>query len=171
MDNLSLYKLTAEMQEILTNGFNSACVDEEGEIDEAKVNAYFNGLSVAVDTKIDNIACYIKSLRATVVAFKAEEEALSSRRKALEKKADKLTEYLSTCLQVANMPNFESTRNKLTFRRSTSVNIFNEDIIPEDFMNIKTVRTPDKKAIQMAIKDGEIIAGVELIEKQNIQIK
>lgn len=171
MDNLSLYKLTAEMQEILTNGFNSACVDEEGEIDEAKVNDYFNGLSVAIDTKIDNIASYIKSLKATITAFKNEEEALAKRRKALEKKEERLTDYLSACLQMSNMPYFESTRNKLTFRKSTMVNILNEGIIPEDFMNIKTVRTPDKKAIQMAIKDGEIIDGVELVEKQNIQIK
>ncbi len=168
----SLYELSNEMTEILENGFNAACIDEEtGEIDEDKVSAYLSNLSVSFDEKADSIASYVKDLNATAKAIKEEEKNLEARRKRAERKAESLKNYLSVCMQASGRTKFESARNVISFRKSESVTVYDESILPKDFMVEKITVAPDKKAIVAAIKGGEIIEGAKLETNYNIQIK
>ena len=49
---MNLYELTDEMKQILENGFTQNCVDEEGEIDDNKVKAYFDELALTAERKL-----------------------------------------------------------------------------------------------------------------------
>ena len=66
---------------------------------------------------------------------------------------------------------FESARAKITFRKSTAVNITDESKLADGFKKVETVVKIDKKAIGDALKFGEKVDGAELIVNQNIQIK
>lgn len=157
----------------LTNEFLDAL--ERIELDE-ETGEILGGLELdAIETKLENkaesVACFIKDRRAFAETLKAEERALKERRERVEKKVDWLTDYLSNCLTAAGMDRVETPKALVSFRRSESVYIADESVLPEEYVAVKVERKPDKTLIKKALKSGEAVAGAELISKQNIQIK
>lgn len=70
------------------------CWDQEtGEIFDSKK---MDQLEMARDTKIENIALYIKNLTADAEALKAEKQSFAERQKAAENKAEALKRYLAS---------------------------------------------------------------------------
>lgn len=165
----NLYELDQRLQ-FITNEL----VDiETGEIiqDEQTYYQLIDECVMELDKKIENISCYIKNLKSDVEAFKQEEQNIAKRRKAMENKVDGLTNYLSNFLQAKEIPKFETPKCKLSFRKSTSVDITNIDKIPKEYITEKVEYKADKKAIGDLLKKGQIVEGAELVTKQNISIK
>lgn len=131
-----------------------------------------DSLNLAREEKIESICLWIKNLRAEASAIKDEEKNLADRRKAKEAKADRLEEYVSSNLQ--GKP-FETSKVKVTFRKSESVEILNEDAVPDSFLDIKVVRQPMKAEIKKRLKEaeakGEEIPWARLNVKQNMNMK
>ena len=131
-----------------------------------------DSLKIAREEKIESICLWIKNLRAEASAIKDEEKNLADRRKAKEVKADRLESYVSSNLQ--GKP-FETSKVKVTFRKSESVEILNEDAVPESFLDIKVVRQPMKAEIKKRLKEaeakGEEIPWARLNVKQNMNMK
>ena len=73
------------------------CIDPEtGEIiDIDKLNE----LELERDAKIENVACWIKELKAEAEAIKAEKLALAERQRVAENKAESLKKWLAYALQ------------------------------------------------------------------------
>lgn len=158
----NLYEINAELEQLWAK-----CFDEEtGEIDETLYDE-FNNLQLARDEKIENIACWIKNLRADADAFKKEKEAFYAREKAAKNKAESLTNYLTSVL---NGEKFSTTKVNISFRKSEAVECNDISDVPSVFLKY-TEPSLDKTAIKKAIKDGQIITGCTLLTKQNIQIK
>lgn len=142
------------------------CLDfETGEVLDSEA---LQALQMQREQKIDNVACWHKNLLAEAEAIKAEEKNLMERRKAKETKAEQLKNWLS---QVVAGQKIETTRNKISWRKSESVELLNEDAISDTFKEEVTTVKIDKAAIKEAIKAGVIVSGAVLVEKQNIQIK
>ena len=141
------------------------CVDvETGEVfDEAK----FEELSLTRDAKIENICLWIKNLKAEAEALKAEKDAFAQRQKAAETKMESLKKYIAGYLE--GTP-FESTKVKVSFRKSESLDISEDAVIPEEYLKFKEPDV-DKVGLKAAIKKGMHFEGVSVIENQNIQIK
>lgn len=153
---MNLFELDAALYE---------CVDAEtGEIiDEDKLNE----LSMERDEKVENIACWIKNLKAQAAAIKQEEENLYARRKVAENKAQSLGEYLSSYL---NGGKFETARVKISFRKSATLEVSESAKIPKKWYKPQDPKL-DTAGLKKAVKEGLKIKGVEIVEKQNIQIK
>jgi hypothetical protein len=155
---MKLYEIMQELELALTP-------DENGEITQEQLDL-FEGLELAKNEKIENIACWIKNLRADADAIKAEEKSLADRRRAKENHADRLAGFLSQILQGNK---FESARCKVSFRKSEQIEITDEENLPEEYWKIK--REVSKTLIKDAILAGQKVKGAFLVEKQNIQIK
>lgn len=159
-----------EIDKAYMSALNNFTVDEEtGEV-------FFNDdelqkLEDDFKSKADNIACYIKDLTTLNNAMKAEKASLEARYKANEAKINKLKCYLSQSLEMRDMRNLETPRNKLSFRKSTSVVISDERIVPIKYIKTVITEKVDKKAISDALKKGELIEGCYLLESNNLQIK
>lgn len=141
-----------------------ACVDPEtGEIlaDE------FDALQMERDCKIENIAVWIKSLQAEAAALKKEKAALEERQKAKENRAKSLCNYLAGIL---NGERFETTRCRLSFRSSEGLEIDENVDVPIEYLRFKEPEI-DRTALKNAIKQGDVIDGVRLVKRQNLQIK
>lgn len=153
---MNLFELDAALYE---------CVDAEtGElIDEDKLNE----LLMERDEKVENIALWIKNLKAQAVAIKQEEDSLAKRRKVAENKAESLSGYL---LRYLNGSKFETPKVKISYRKSESLEVSETAVIPEEWYKPQDPKL-DKAGLKKAVKDGLEIEGVELVEKQNIQIK
>ena len=155
---MTLYEIDSAIQKCLT-------VDEEtGEV--AVNEELFSQLQMERERKLENIACWVKDLSAESKAIREEEKALADRRKSVEAKAAKLTEWLQ---RVLDGQKFESARCKVSYRKSESVAIADEEIIPIDYCIIKT--QPDKAAIKAALKSGEEVPGAVLETNYNMTIK
>ena len=128
-----------------------------------------NALEMARDTKISNVACWIKDLKAEAEAIKAEKQALDKRQKAAENKAERLKEWLQGILQGEK---FKDSRCSISYRKSERVDFsdsFDMDSLP-DYMKKVTVE-PKKTEIKDYLKTGATIEGVTLVENSSIQIR
>ncbi len=141
-------------------------VDEEtGEILNA---ADLDELKMARDDKIEGISLWIKNLEAEKEAVKNEKNNFADREKRLGKKIDSLKGYLTYALDGQK---FSTPKVAVSFRKSESVHITDEYLIPDEYKIFTVVKKPDKGVIKDALKKGKEIMGVELVEKRNVQIK
>ena len=143
------------------------CLDlETGEIiDEERLNS----LEMERDTKISNVACWIKDLKAENEAIKAEKQNLTRRQEVNDKKAESLKKWLNYAL---NGEKFKDGRVSISYRKSESVQFsdsFSIESLPSEF--IKVTAEPMKSEIKQAIKDGRTIEGCFIREDNNIQIR
>lgn len=165
---MNLYEIKASLYELLENGFNAECVDPEtGEFDADKAADLLEKAKEDFADKVDGTALYIEELDARCEALRAKEQALAARRKAYEKRAEWLRGYLSGALDKP----YESDAVKITFRKSVSVVVDNEQLLPDAYVTVSEVRKPDKAALKTALAGGAVISGARLEEKRNIQIK
>ena len=142
-----------------------ALIDEEtGEITDIEA---LNALQIERDTKLENIALWIKNLKADAEMFKAEKQAFEKRQKRAEKKAESLKNYLVSALDGQK---FKTARVECSYRSSESVNVTDITVIPTEYLRFAEP-TADKTAIKAAIKAGKEIAGAEIVLKQNLLIK
>lgn len=139
-------------------------VDEEtGEILNM---AELDALQVDKETKVENIALFIKNLKADAAMYADEEKAFAQRKKAAANKADRLTKYLAAMLAGEK---YKSARVAITWKPSEAVNITSIDELPQGYY--VTEKKPDKMKIRQAIKNGEQVPGAVLVERENIQVK
>lgn len=152
---MKLYEIEQAMME---------CVDlETGEIiDEEMIEA----LNMAKEEKIENICLWIKNLQAEAIALKTEKDNFADRERVTKNKIESLKKYIS---HVLDGQKFETTKVKVGFRKSTSLEILESAIIPDNFLITKT--EVDKAGLKKAVKDGLEVEGVFLSENRNISIK
>lgn len=147
------------------------CVDlETGEvIDTEKLN----DLQMERDAKIENVALWIKELKAESEAIKNEKQALADRQRVAENKAESLKNWLAYAL---NGEKFKTAKCSISYRNSESVEVTEEGLEAlmrehEDLLTYKAPE-PNKKAIKDAIKnDGLTVAGIQLLQKTSTIIK
>ena len=151
---------------------DKAILDFEFEIDEESgeiLNAAdLDELKMARDDKIEGISLWIKNLEAEKEAVKHEKDNFADREKRLGKKIDSLKGYLTYALDGQK---FSTPKVAVSFRKSESVHITDEYLIPDEYKIFTVVKKPDKGVIKDALKKGKEIMGVELVEKRNVQIK
>lgn len=139
---------------------------ETGEITDFDA---LDALSMARDEKIENVALWIKNLSAESKAIREEEKSLAERRRAAETKADSLQRYLD---RILDGNKFSTPKVAISYRKSKAVQIADEDaFVKAGAYLILQEPKIDKKAISEALKNGTVIAGAELVERNNIQIK
>lgn len=145
------------------------CIDlETGEIDEQK----WSELEGEWTEKVENVALYVKNQRMLVAGMTEEKKNLEDRIKSVQNQIDGLNQFLYRAIvEMGGADKFETPKAKVTFRKSESVDIVNEDMIPARFMDFKTVRKPLKKEIKEAIKNGEEVDGATISVKYNTQVK
>lgn len=151
---------------------DKALMDFEFEVDEETgeiLNASdLDELQMARQDKIENIGLYIKNLEAEKEAVKHEKDNFADREKRLGKKIESLKGYLGYALQGQK---FSTPKVAVSFRKSESVLVKDEYLVPDKYCEFTMVRKPNKTNLKKALKDGEEIMGCELVEKQNVQIK
>ena len=146
------------------------CIDPEtGEIiDIDKLNE----LEIERDAKIENVACWIKELKAEAEAIKAEKLALAERQKVAENKAESLKKWLAFAL---NGEKFKTAKCSVSFRKTESVEVTDEGLsnLMKEHDELLTYKAPEpnKKAIKDALKDGLSVEGVRLECNTSVIIK
>ena len=146
------------------------CIDlETGEIiDIDKLNE----LELERDAKIENVACWIKELKAEAEAIKAEKLVLAERQKVAENKAESLKKWLAYALDGQK---FKTSKCSISYRKSEVVEVTDEGLsnLMKEHDELLTYKAPEpnKKAIKDALKDGLSVQGVRLGCNTSVIIK
>ena len=163
---MKLYLLTQEYEEILDELY-----DKNGVINEKALLRLENN-QADVEEKSIAIASFIKNIEAEYIAIEKAKRAMLERQKKHKKKIEDLKAYLLSNMERMGInkitcPHFEIKLKKCP----PSVNVMDEDILPEEYKRTKTEVTIDKEKILQEIKEGVIIPGVSMKQNLRIEIK
>ena len=130
-------------------------------------------LSGELEEKAQSVAMLIRNLEVTAEAIKAFEASQAERRKAIERRAESLKDYIRRNMEACGITKIEGPGITLSFRKSSAVVIDEPALIPAEYMRQPEPPppAPDKKAIADAIKAGKEIAGAHVEHRQSLQIK
>lgn len=165
--NLALYQIAdqylADVQKL-----------QELDLDDQCFADTLESLSGDFDDKSVAVAMFVRNIEASAESIKAAEEQMSSRRKAIEKKAANIKEYLLTNMQRVGITEIACPHFMIKIKNNPeSVVIDPAAIIPASYMRQPELppAVPDKVAIKAALKAGVEINGCYLEKKQRIDIK
>jgi hypothetical protein len=161
---MNLYEINKELQNLILSA-----VDEDGVLNE-NMEQEINALEIAKEEKLLNCAKYIKNEVAFIDMIKAEEKALSARRKSIESRVEWVKKYV-----LSNIEDGEKVKDaqaQISTRKSESCEIIDETLIPKELCNhIPESWKVDKTAVKKAIKEGQDIKGAKVISRLNLTVK
>lgn len=162
---MNLYELTTE----LAQAMNNLVIDEE----TGEVSGYeaVDALDVAFEDKAEAYAVTIKNLLAFANEAKGEADKLKARADAAKNRADQLKQHLALSMNAVGKNKLETARAALSFRKSTVVNITDENALRDDLWKVTMKREPNKTEIGKLLKSGETVPGAELETRMNLQVK
>lgn len=160
---MKLFEIDIEIERL-----SEHLIDEiTGEINE-EVLEQLDQLNMDREKKLENIGCLIKEVHAEADAINEEIRALKDRRDMKLRKMDRLMKYASYALDGKKL---ETPKVAFSFRKSKSVDIIDENLVPDEYCIFKTERKPLKMDIKKMLDNGEEIPGCVLRESNNLQVK
>lgn len=140
--------------------------------DEIDDQAFADTLeAIGTDDKIDAYCQIIREYEAEITARKSEIERLRATNDRAEKAIERMKAALDNFMSASCQTKVQTTLFSVSYRTSKAVAITDGTKIPERFLTVKTVTTPNKTEIKKYISDGGTVEGAEIIESRNIQIK
>ena len=158
-----------EIDKAIQDAYDAGIDPETGEICDDVAFAMIDELKMERSAKVENVACWIKDLKAEAAAIKAEADALAKRAKSAENKATHLTAYLGYAL---GGEKFKTPKCSVSYRKSVSVEVDPEalELLDTKYLRFKDPE-PDKKAIAEAMQQGEVLEGCRFVENTSVIIK
>lgn len=121
-----------------------------------------------------NIEYFIKLLKnaeADVAMYKTEKESFESKQKSAEAKVQKYKDTIRLAMDMSQKKKIDAGIFKVSLRNTKKVEVIDATEIPVEYTIVKTESKPKKRDILKALKNGEVIAGVKLIETESLQVK
>lgn len=138
------------------------------------VNDTLEGLAGELEVKATQVAMFARNLEAAAESIRVAEQDMVNRRKALERRAGQLREYLKAQMERTGITAIECPYFKLAIKQNPpAVVIDAESQIPAQFMRQPEPPppAPDKKALAEALKAGQDIPGAHLVRGTRLEIK
>ena len=144
------------------------------EMSEEDKNKVEEELTTLLQKKSNSVIAYSKNIELAIKAMKEEETRISTNRKTLENRLEQFKKYVKECMEGNGINKIETDLGTLSIARSPiSIEIVNEEEIPDEYKEVIFTTKVDKKKIAEAFKStGELIEGVEIhTDNTNLRIK
>ena len=186
---MNLFEIDDAIQRCVKLENSDNYVDTEtGEIIDT---AAIEQLEMDRDTKIRNIACWIKNLESDEKALAEQIKTFTARKNAAKNKRESLKSYLAAFLngkkwqnsEVAiswrlksylaaflNGKKWQNSEVAISWRKSEAVEVEEGAAIPEQYLRYKEPEI-NKAQLKADLKAGTVVYGCQLVTKNNIQIK
>lgn len=153
-----------KLYEISERYRNLAALLEDDTIDEGAVGAALAEVEGEFGDKAINVARFIQNIKAEIEAVKAEKDRLAKRETVLKNKHERLKTYLETQMLLSNIAKIDDPILPLALRQAPpSVEVEPGAKVPEQYL-IPQEPKIDKRGLLEALKSGEQILGVRLVE-------
>lgn len=163
----TLYNITNKIIDLMDKAENEELTEEEQSILSQEVEK-------ELINKSSSIIAYVQNNEALAKAIDDEIDRLTEMKKRLKNKTDKFKEQVSSNMDRLGIEKVTTNIGKLAIRKNPiSVEILNENIIPEEFKKEVVKTNIDKTAIKNYFKEtGEIIPGTVInTEKYSLRIE
>jgi hypothetical protein len=170
MNDLTLYQISAEYRA-------AADTLAELDMDEQTIADTLESISGDLTVKAQNVAFVIRNLEASAQQISVAVEHMNARAQALEKRAERVREYLLQNMLMAGVQKIECPYFKLAVKENPPrVVVDDEKQIPMAYMTDPAPpppppSKPDKKLIAQALKDGSDVPGCRLERGKRLEIK
>ena len=164
--SMSLYHLTEQYRGALAEL-------SDADLPEEVVADTLEALEGELVQKGQAVAAFALNLAAEVEAIKAVEKRISDRRKALERRAEGLRDYLRTNMEKAGISEIKAIDGSFTAKLAKgrpSVVIDDESLIPDDSEFVKWRREVSKTAVGDAIKAGHDVPGARIEVRPSLRL-
>ena len=162
---MNLFEIDDAIQRCVKLENSDNYVDTEtGEIIDT---AAIEQLEMDRDTKIRNIACWIKNLESDEKALAEQIKTFTARKNAAKNKRESLKSYLAAFL---NGKKWQNSEVAISWRKSESVEVEEGAAIPEQYLRYKEPEI-NKAQLKADLKAGTVVYGCQLVTKNNIQVK
>lgn len=178
----NLYEINQELREIDKEA--QQIFEETGSVPDDIVNRW-NEVDLSRDQKIENSGCFIKNKKLMIKGIDEEIDLLQLRKKRHLNRIEWLNTWLT--MNMLHREEFESSRLEISWRKSDSLKVRDEFKVLDEYVKVKSEPVIQKDEMKIDMKaawkklhpDEEMpevltmneFPGVELITKQNIQIK
>jgi hypothetical protein len=167
MLNQSLYRISTEMQTLLEEiTTNEGEITPEIEEKIALVNSHLTA-------KTDDVVGWVNSREDLITLANQRISDLTDFINGINKGLEKFDGYVNNCLISLGTNKIEGNLYSITRRKPAQVvTIFDEKLIPMDFVKIPTPppATVMKAEIATALKAGKLVPGAKLTESTNVSI-
>lgn len=161
----SIFNLTQEMLSLI-NQVEEAEGELTPELEEALAIT-----EEALEAKVVNYGWATKFLQADTDIISAEIKRLQEKKKAKEKTIERLKETAAQAMMLFGKTKIDTPTLTVSLRKSESVVVENESLLPLEYLVEKVTVSADKAAIKQALKSGIELEGASIQEKQNLQLK
>jgi len=159
---ISLYEINSELDKILSE------VSETGELTEKQAEL-IESLNLSLEDKHRNYGLYLLKLDDGLNSLDAEIKRLTALKSQVSKRKQDLKNRLQDSMERNGLTKIEFLNLKLGFKKSIETDIYDESVLPMEYMVQKLV--PNKTKIKKDIQAGLVVEGARLVEKNNLQIK
>lgn len=166
---MRVYEYDKRIQELI----EQSEIEHDGEITDevfAEIEHLMQGRDESLMYWLESIALAYRNVNAEAKAIQAEKLRLAERQSKAEKRAERIKSYLAEIMTRESVDKMTTERGvKLSWRKSTATEVidgFNDDrfLIPQE-------PKLDRVALGKALKDGVVVPGARLVERQNVQVK
>jgi len=140
------------------------------ELDNEDLLLALESLTGSVAEKAEGIAMVMRTLEAEQDAYKKEIDRINALKNKSKKTQDSMKDYLSYNLQQMGIDKLDAGLFKFSFRKSTTVEFTDKDIVPAIYKESVVTEKINKAAIKIAFKIGSV-PGARLEEHKNLQMK
>ena len=163
---MSIYTL----KEINSMIYNIQQLIEDG-ADQEQIEVLLNAqdiLEMERGSKLESYAMVVKNLESNVNGIELEIKRLTERKRFMQNNINRLKEYMMETLSTVEGNRMKTEKFTFSFRKSSSVEITNENLVPSEFIKIE--KKIDKAQIKNLLKQHEL-EFARLVESKNLQIK
>jgi len=136
-----------------------------------EMTVYLDSAKLTLDEKVNNIVKVERGMNLDVDMLDTEIKRLSELKRIYENRKRNLRNYVANQMLVNDIKEIKTDIARLSFRKSTQLEIIDGAEIPEKFKTRKEVVSIDKMAIKKAIEKGEQVDGASVKTFNNLQIK
>lgn len=159
---MKLYELAQQYNQLIELG---------EELDAITFRDTLESIQEEIDDKVENTVKLMRSFQGDVEAIKSEEKRLADRRRSIENRIESIKEYLRNEMEIAGIDKVKRPTLTVSIANNPpSVEIADESLIPTDFMVPQPDRI-DKKALLVALKEGESIDGCSIKQTRSVRIR
>lgn len=163
---MRLYQIAHEYEEILNSLY-----DDDGVINEQAL-ARLEQNEILAQQKFIAIASFIKNMDAEREAIDAAKKAMAEREKRCKKRIEELENYLLTNMERRQINHIKCPYFDIKLKKNPpSVEVFDEKLLPEKYLRVKTETSPDKIKIKEELMAGFVVPGANIKVSTRLDIK
>ena len=162
----ALYQITEQHREL------QLLVDVE-ELPAEAIADTFEALEGEFNDKAVSVVHVINNMDSDVDAVGAEIKRLTARKTALSNRRDSIREYLRSNMEASGITKIECPLFAITLAQGRDiVFIENENLIPDELVEVSVISKPDKREILKLLKAGDDVPGARIEKsKSSLRIK